>query len=345
MPGGEEDFCRPAPELGQTSPNGRRVDGRSMISRASNKKGGKEHVCKTNTQSPPPSPAMADPVAVAVGQGGSGLEAGVSGAAMAMQQMPIAGGGDAHHQPPVVAATIDTVIEASPQLDDDDNPNDSAEEKRQKRMRRNRESAAQSRNRKKQYVESLESQIGQLQDTVRQLHGENYDLRREHARLTGQPDPAPPAELMTAVVTGTPANDGQMTVAIHHGIGDEGAEGPLGETAPAVAVASVIAPSPRSSEAMHGLEMLARSASHGTTTHSLSFDDVKEDGDGGRRTHRDSLEETTADGSAGGTEEAAEQAAGERAAEQSQPSYNSQSSSRTMSSDANAAMMMQELMN
>ena len=44
----------------------------------------------------------------------------------------------------------------------EDNPMDSAEEKRVKRMRRNRESAAQSRNRKKQYVDSLEGEIGGL---------------------------------------------------------------------------------------------------------------------------------------------------------------------------------------
>ena len=69
---------------------------------------------------------------------------------------------------------------------DNNNHGDSAEEKRLKRMRRNRESAAQSRNRKKQYVEELEAQVRQLEDTVNALQGENFELRREHARVLRQ---------------------------------------------------------------------------------------------------------------------------------------------------------------
>ena len=75
-------------------------------------------------------------------------------------------------------------------------PTDSAEEKRLKRMRRNRESAAQSRNRKKQYVEELEAQVRHLEETVSGLHSENFELRREHARLMGQPVPSAPPPLV-----------------------------------------------------------------------------------------------------------------------------------------------------
>ena len=66
------------------------------------------------------------------------------------------------------------------------------EEKKQKRMRRNRESAAQSRNRKKQYVEKLEGDVRQLKAHVNQLSELNYELRREHAKLTGNAEPEHP---------------------------------------------------------------------------------------------------------------------------------------------------------
>jgi len=84
----------------------------------------------------------------------------------------------------------------------DDGVGESAEDKRLKRMRRNRESAAMSRNRKKQYVEELEAQVASLNETVRSLQTENFDLRRECARARGPmsassppplPLPSPPA--------------------------------------------------------------------------------------------------------------------------------------------------------
>lgn len=86
---------------------------------------------------------------------------------------------------PVVSAIVDTVVDADGTLD-------SAEEKRLKRMRRNRESAAQSRNRKKAYVDTLEADIRALKTTINQLNQENYELRKEQARLTGGPEPAAP---------------------------------------------------------------------------------------------------------------------------------------------------------
>ena len=71
-------------------------------------------------------------------------------------------------------------------FDDEDAPeNETAEEKRLRRMRRNRESAAMSRNRKKQYVEELEAQVAQLHEITRTLKTENFELRRECARMGG----------------------------------------------------------------------------------------------------------------------------------------------------------------
>ena len=66
------------------------------------------------------------------------------------------------------------------------------DDKKLKRMRRNRESAAQSRNRKKQYVDTLEAEIKSLRQTINELYQENYELRVDHARVTGAPIPAPP---------------------------------------------------------------------------------------------------------------------------------------------------------
>jgi len=74
-----------------------------------------------------------------------------------------------------------------------------------KRMRRNRESAAMSRNRKKQYVEELETQVASLHEHVSKLQRENIDLRRACARARGDEAPpslpAPEPELEGAVVS------------------------------------------------------------------------------------------------------------------------------------------------
>jgi len=62
---------------------------------------------------------------------------------------------------------------------------DPAEAKRVKRMRRNRESAAMSRERKKQYIEELETKLAALTATVQQLRAENVALRAGDAPVDG----------------------------------------------------------------------------------------------------------------------------------------------------------------
>uniref|UniRef100_A0A7S0NNZ0 BZIP domain-containing protein n=1 Tax=Calcidiscus leptoporus TaxID=127549 RepID=A0A7S0NNZ0_9EUKA len=61
--------------------------------------------------------------------------------------------------------------------------NDPAEEKRLKRMRRNRESAAMSRNRKKAYIEELETKVTSLTSMVQALQSENWALKEENNAL------------------------------------------------------------------------------------------------------------------------------------------------------------------
>jgi hypothetical protein len=167
------------------------------------------------------------------------------------------------HQP-LVHATV-----AGDDGDDDDaaGPSDTAEEKRLKRMRRNRESAAQSRNRKKQYVETLESQISNLQAQVRTLHSENYDLRREHARITGAPEPPIPPELMPEDDGGTAAAAGLS--GMPDAVAEVASEVPVAPVVPATIThlgsarpSSPGQPSPGQQAALHGLELLSRSASH-----------------------------------------------------------------------------------
>jgi len=132
---------------------------------------------------------------------------------------------------------------------------DSAEEKRLKRMRRNRESAAMSRNRKKQYVEELEARVAALNETVQSLHSENFELRREHARLLGKPMPTAP----TAVAVMAPVSIGDGD-----GSTDLGADGDVVDhPATLPSSAAGVAPSPRASDALLGLELLSRSASIG----------------------------------------------------------------------------------
>jgi hypothetical protein len=62
---------------------------------------------------------------------------------------------------------------------------DPSEAKRQKRMRRNRESAAMSRERKKAYIEQLESKLSELSALASQLRNENDALRNGRAPLEG----------------------------------------------------------------------------------------------------------------------------------------------------------------
>ena len=125
---------------------------------------------------------------------------------------------------PVVSAIVDTV--------DADGTLDSAEEKRLKRMRRNRESAAQSRNRKKAYVDTLEADIRALKTTINQLNQENYELRKEQARLTGGPEPAQPEAIaIMTPVEGHAGLEQPMATAVD-GVG-------VAMDGPALAVAAV----------------------------------------------------------------------------------------------------------
>ena len=133
---------------------------------------------------------------------------------------------------------------------------DSAEEKRLKRMRRNRESAAMSRNRKKQYVEELEARVAALNETVQSLHSENFELRREHARLQGKPMPTAPTAVavMAPVIMGD--GEGAPTE-------DDADDDVVDHPATLPSSAGGVAPSPRASDALLGLELLSRSASIG----------------------------------------------------------------------------------
>jgi len=104
-------------------------------------------------------------------------------------------------------------------LPEDDDPNlDPAEAKRMKRMRRNRESAAMSRERKKAYIEELESKLAQLSQLAASLRSENEALRAGRAPLEGSasapalppvpaplPASAPPPSLAPPIKAGKPA--------------------------------------------------------------------------------------------------------------------------------------------
>jgi len=62
---------------------------------------------------------------------------------------------------------------------------DPQEAKRVKRMKRNRESAAMSRERKKLYIEELETKLNALNSTVQRLQAENESLRSGRPPLEG----------------------------------------------------------------------------------------------------------------------------------------------------------------
>jgi len=153
--------------------------------------------------------------------------------------------------------------------DPNDNPNDTIDEKRLKRMRRNRESAAQSRNRKKQYVEELESQVKTLEEQVTALHQENIDLRREHARLIGQPFPElrPSGFGMAAPSYASGSDTSTAAVAVEDAAYSD-ACGPMAMATAPIATATlappamaVRKPSVGATDALLGLELLSRSAS------------------------------------------------------------------------------------
>jgi hypothetical protein len=166
----------------------------------------------------------------------------------------------------ISAGTVVHHIDAEPalqsELAEDESSLDTTEEKRLKRMRRNRESAAQSRNRKKQYVDSLESEIRALKSTINNLTSENYELRREHARLTGAPPPVAP-EAIAVLAPVDPDADGDGAEASASGAPPSVVTHVISADARLVAAphASLAAPSPRASDALLGLELLSRSAS------------------------------------------------------------------------------------
>ena len=150
--------------------------------------------------------------------------------------------------------------------DPNDNPNDTIDEKRLKRMRRNRESAAQSRNRKKQYVEELESQVKTLEEQVTALHQENIDLRREHARLIGQPFPElrPSGFGMTAPSYASGSDTSTAAVAVEDAAYSEAccmAAAPIATATLAPPAMAMRKPSVGATDALLGLELLSRSAS------------------------------------------------------------------------------------
>ena len=90
-------------------------------------------------------------------------------------------------------------LDANLDLAGDGESMDPSEAKRQKRMRRNRESAAMSRERKKAYIEQLESKLSELSALASQLRSENDALRNGRAPLEGS---APvPVGLSSALVS------------------------------------------------------------------------------------------------------------------------------------------------
>jgi len=130
-------------------------------------------------------------------------------------------------------------------------------------MRRNRESAAQSRNRKKQYVEELESQVKTLEEQVTALHQENVDLRREHARLLGQPFPElrPPGLSMGLSPHATGSDTTTAAVIGEDNGHPEACTVSSAATSIAPPSQAVRKPSVGATDALLGLELLSRSAS------------------------------------------------------------------------------------
>ena len=98
---------------------------------------------------------------------------------------------------------------------EDGDGDEMSEDKRLKRMRRNRESAAMSRNRKKLYVEELETQVASLHEQMRSLQEQNFELRRACARARGSSleDPPPPPPPPPLPATESAAASGGMSLA------------------------------------------------------------------------------------------------------------------------------------
>jgi hypothetical protein len=118
--------------------------------------------------------------------------AGLDGSALmaAVEQAPAEAGDSSGTSTPIKPLSPDKNEPSTPvkrpadDMDLDANM-DPAEAKRVKRMRRNRESAAMSRERKKQYIEELETKLAALTSTVQQLRAENEALRAGRTPLEG----------------------------------------------------------------------------------------------------------------------------------------------------------------
>ena len=82
-----------------------------------------------------------------------------------------------------------------------DDSKDPSEAKRQKRMRRNRESAAMSRERKKAYIEQLESKLSELSAMASSLRSENDALRSGRAPLEGSALVSEPSSVLVSAPT------------------------------------------------------------------------------------------------------------------------------------------------
>lgn len=115
---------------------------------------------------------------------------------------------------------------------------DPTEEKRLKRMRRNRESAAMSRNRKKAYIEELESKVKSLGSSLSLLQSENWALKQENTALRAQLGvPADAAAASAAAASAAPTAAPEEVAASAAVVGVEGTAAASVATSAAAAAA------------------------------------------------------------------------------------------------------------